>query len=207
MPFVPKRPLALAHLSSVAASAALAKHFGDVVKAARELGVDRKDLRRLTWHNPRVLKAAHERMWLFRVGVRSKIIRALHSESASRQRWGCDAFCESYEFRDHVAAGAMAFAPAPRQRAVGPDNSRAVLEQKAAAELELERVAEFEDDREPARALWSSSLRDAEAPPSPVDLPVWPGEFPPPPLVVGKFRSWTPPRQEPCRRVARSGAA
>ena len=65
MPYVPKRPPALAHLSDEAASIVLARHFGDFVAAARDLGVDRKDLRRLTWHNPRILKAAHERMELF----------------------------------------------------------------------------------------------------------------------------------------------
>ena len=64
MPFIPKRPPSLAHLSDEAAARALSKHFGDVVEAAKELGVDRKDLRRLTWHNPRILDAAHERMSL-----------------------------------------------------------------------------------------------------------------------------------------------
>jgi Bacterial regulatory protein, Fis family len=59
MPFVPLRPPALAHLSDEAASIVLAKHFGDVVKAAKELGVDRRALRRLTWHNPRILTAPH----------------------------------------------------------------------------------------------------------------------------------------------------
>jgi hypothetical protein len=71
----PKRPSALNHLSSATASAVLAKHFGDIVKAARELNVNRKDLRRLTWHNPRILNAAHERIELFRIGVKSKILQ------------------------------------------------------------------------------------------------------------------------------------
>jgi hypothetical protein len=88
VPWVPLRPPALAHLSDEAASIVLAKHFGDVVKAARELGVDRTDLRKLTWHNPRILKAAHERMDLFRIGVRSKILEAVYSRSAKRRRWG-----------------------------------------------------------------------------------------------------------------------
>jgi hypothetical protein len=75
VPWVPLRPPVLNHLSEEAASAVLAKHFGDIVKAARELGVDRKDLRKLTWHNPNILNAAHERMELFRIGVKSKITR------------------------------------------------------------------------------------------------------------------------------------
>jgi hypothetical protein len=98
MPHVPQRPPALDHLSDEAASVVLAKHFGDVVKAAKELNVDRKDLRRLTWHNPRILKASHERMGLFRIGVRSKIIEAVWSRSAKRRRWGVDAMFDSYEF-------------------------------------------------------------------------------------------------------------
>ena len=61
MPHVPTRPPALEHLSDEAASIVLARHFGDIVKAACDLGVDRKALRRLTWHNPRILAAAHER--------------------------------------------------------------------------------------------------------------------------------------------------
>jgi hypothetical protein len=87
MPFVLKRPPALNHLSDEAASIVLAKHFGDVVKAAKELGVDRKDLRRLTWHNPRILNAAHERMELFRIGVKSKILEAVYSPHAKRRRF------------------------------------------------------------------------------------------------------------------------
>ena len=97
----------------------LARHFGDVVKAARELGVDRTDLRRLTWHNPRILNAAHERMELFRIGVRSKIIGAMYSRSAKRRRWGFDAMFDSYEFRDHPFASARWGAPAQRERAQG----------------------------------------------------------------------------------------
>lgn len=56
MPFIPKRPASLAHISDEAAARALSKHFGNIVEAATELGVDRKDLRRLTWHNPRILE-------------------------------------------------------------------------------------------------------------------------------------------------------
>ena len=57
-----RRPASLAHLSDEAAARALSKHFGNIVEAAKELGVDRKDLRRLTWSNPAILDAAHERM-------------------------------------------------------------------------------------------------------------------------------------------------
>jgi hypothetical protein len=152
LPFVPKRPPALAHLSSTDASLALARHFGDFAKAARELGVDRKDLQQLSRHNPRILRAAHERMDLFRIGVKSKIIEAVLSKSAKKQRWGVDALCESYEFRDQLVASNLLLAPAPRERSapVAPVvDAQLVLEQEAAAELERERAAET--DREHRR--------------------------------------------------------
>ena len=118
MPHVPKRPPNLGHLSDEAASIVLARHWGDVVRAAKELGVDRKNLRRLTWHNPRILAAAHERLELFLIGVRSKILEAVYSRSAKRRRWGFDAMFDSYEFRDHLFASAWWAAPARRSRDV-----------------------------------------------------------------------------------------
>jgi hypothetical protein len=148
VPFVPKRPPALKHLSSADASAVLAKHFGDVVKAAKELNVDRKDLRRLTWHNPRILKASHERMELFRIGVRSKIIEAVWSRSAKRRRWGVDAMFDSYEFRDQLF-NAKLLAPAPRQvtKVAEANSALLVLEREAAAELAREQAVELDGDR------------------------------------------------------------
>jgi hypothetical protein len=131
----------LERLSDEAASVVLARHWGDVVKAAKELGVDRKDLRRLTWHNPRILAAAHERMELFHIGVRSKIIAAVYSRSAKRRRWGVDAMFDSYEFRDHPLASARWAAPARREQAA---NAQLVLGREAAAELGRERAIEIE---------------------------------------------------------------
>jgi hypothetical protein len=147
MPHVPKRPPALAHVSDEAASIVLARHFGDFVKAAKELGVVRKALRRLTWHNPRILSAAHERMELFHIGVRFKILGAVYSRSAKRRRWGFDAMFDSNEFRDHPLASARWAAPARREQAAKAVDARLVLELEAAAELERERAAEVEADR------------------------------------------------------------
>jgi hypothetical protein len=221
------------HVSDEAASIMLARHFGDFVAAARELGVARKDLRKLTWHNPRILKASHERMELFRIGVKSKIIEAVYSPSAKRRRWGYDALCDSYEFRDSLFAGAGLLAPAPCERSapVAPVvDAQLVLEQEAAVELERERDAELEGDRRreqegdemraPPLSGWcdidpvsevsevldtSASVPPTEPAPAASGLPAWTGRFGPPPLVAHLYRPWTPPRQEPCRRVARSG--
>jgi hypothetical protein len=230
VPWVPLRPPVLNHLSEEAASAVLAKHFGDIVKAARELGVDRKDLRKLTWHNPNILNAAHERMELFRIGVKSKIIQAVLSKSAKKQRWGVDALCESYEFRDQLLASNLLLAPAQRERAPVVVDAQLVLEREAAAELERERAAELESDRQrelgeemavkKIEALdWGDAVSEespppTEPPPSPEsELPTWPGEFPPPPLVANRYQPWAPlslqPRrereQEPRRRPSRGG--
>jgi hypothetical protein len=187
MPFVPARPLSLAHLSDEAASLALDKHLGDFVKAAKELNINRSNLRKLTWHNPKILNAAHERMWLFRSGVRSKITAAIYSGSAKCRRWGFDAMFDSYEFRDQWSNPALLMlAPASRRRVKAPkaDNAQLVLEREAAAELDRERAAEFERelafemngdrrpgqgdeetraDIEPARALRSLDLRDGDS--------------------------------------------
>jgi hypothetical protein len=146
LPFVPPRPPALKHLSSAAASAVLAKHFGDIVKAAKELNVDRKDLRKLTWHNPRILNAAHERMELFRIGVKSKILEAVYSRSAKRRRWAIDAMFDSYEFRDDPLASARWAASAQRESAAKDVRERMVmaeLAEEAAAELAREQAAEL----------------------------------------------------------------
>jgi hypothetical protein len=148
MTVTPNRPPALKHLSSQAASIVLAKHFGDIAKAARELNVDRKHLRRLTWHNPRILNAAHERMELFHIGVKSKILEAVYSRSAKRRRWGYDALCDSYEFRDHPLASARWVAPAQCEQAKKVVDARLVLELEAAAELERERAVERRREQE-----------------------------------------------------------
>ena len=173
MPFVPKRPPALKHLSDEAASIVLARHFGDVVKAARELGVDRKDLRRLTWHNPRILKAAHERMELFRIGVRSKILEAVYSRSAKRRRWGYDAMFDSYEFRDNPFASARWAAPAERQRVKRAGEARLAVEREAEAELARERAVEIDGDRRREQECVAEPPRSfGKAPP--VQASLWP---------------------------------
>jgi hypothetical protein len=147
VPHVPKRPPALAHVSDEAASIVLAQRFGDFVAAARELGVKRTDLRRLSWHNPRILRAAHERIELFHIGVKSKILEAVYSRSAKRRRWGYDAMFDAYEFRDSPFASAKWFAPASREQAAKVVDARLVLALEATAELEREQAAELEGDR------------------------------------------------------------
>jgi hypothetical protein len=179
-------------------------------------------LRRLTWHNPRILNAAHERIELFHIGVKSKILEAVHSRSAKRRRWGFDAMFDAYEFRDHLFASARWAAPAPCERAPVVVDAQLGLEREAAAELERERAVEADRWREGeemvARKIEALDWGDAdpvseepapaiESPPaeSESELPAWPGQYAAPPLVAHLYRPWTPPRQEPPRRVARTG--
>ena len=147
MPWVPNRPPALTHLSDEAASIVLARHFGDFVAAARDLGVRRVDLGRLARHNPRILKAALERIELF---LDWRAIQNyggdVQPQRCKRRRWGFDAMFDSYEFRDHPFANARWAAPARRERAATAGRARLILEQEAAAELERERILERERD-------------------------------------------------------------
>jgi hypothetical protein len=231
-----RRPPSLAHLSDEAAARALSKHFGNIVEAAKELGVDRKDLRRLTWSNPGILAAAHERIDLFVITMRSELVsQALHGSSRVRQ-CAIDRMYKIAGIPDHPIGKAFAglslglLARAPRARSVVEEKAaeaRAALEREAAAELELERAVEFDHDRrrelegeniELARASRSGSLwvdwRDAdpvseepssatqppiEPAPAESELPVWTGDYPPPPLVANRYR-WEPKPREPRRR-------
>jgi hypothetical protein len=154
-----RRPPSLAHLSDEAASRALSKRYGDIVAAAKDLGVDRKDLRRLTWSNPAILAAAHERIDLFVITMRSELVsQAMHGSSRVRQ-CAIDRMYRVAAIPDHPVGKAFAslslglLARAPRGRSVVEaervevEKAEAALEWEAAAELEREREAEVEADR------------------------------------------------------------
>ena len=84
LPHVPKRPPELEHLTDEAASAALALHYGNFTLAARELGVDRQLLRRLFWHNPRIMDTSKERTELFHSMVIDELVVQLNSQSYAK---------------------------------------------------------------------------------------------------------------------------
>ena len=170
----PKRATALEHLSDEAASIcpqAFRRHRQGFMRPRRAP----QDLRRLTWHNPRILDAAHERMGLFRIGVQSKIMAAVLSRSAKRRRWGFDAMFDSYEFRDHPLASARWSAPVRREQAARVVDARVVLERQAMAELareqererEMEREREIEDDRRRERERIEVMIQRRPSAPSP----------------------------------------
>ena len=62
MPFIPKAPASCKHLDLALVERVLAKHYGDISAAARELKVSGPDLNRLTWSKPHLLDDAHEEM-------------------------------------------------------------------------------------------------------------------------------------------------
>ena len=152
-----RRPASLAHLSDETAARALSKHFGNIVEAAKELGVDRKDLRRLTWSNPAVLDAAHERMSLFVYGQLDEIISGLNSRVASVRRRAADRLLAHPMMLGHPFAGGLSLL-APAARARGPRSSSGLSEEAqgrlARERLEREAAAElaFEGERERALA-------------------------------------------------------
>ena len=81
MPYIPQRPPELEHLTDEQASAALARHYGNFLLAARELGVDHKLLRRLFWHNPKVMATSTMRTEVFHSMVIGELIKQLNSRS------------------------------------------------------------------------------------------------------------------------------
>ena len=155
-----RRPASLAHFSDEAAARALSKHFGNIVEAAKELGVDRKDLRRLTWSNPAILDAAHERMSLFIFVQRDEIISGLNSRVASVRRRAVDRMVAQPDaVRSSRLPRLSLLAPAcasrgPHRSGRGWREGLAALEREAAAEqaIEREREAAAEREREAERA-------------------------------------------------------
>jgi hypothetical protein len=157
-----KRPPSLAHLSDEAAARALSRHFGNMVEAAKDLGVDRKDFRRLTWSNPAILDAAHEQMELFAMVRRDELISGLASKVWDVRRRAADVIStNSVLFDPYSRHDLTKYAPAsrPRTRAPNPaaaaERARLALERQASAErtLEREREAAMEMEREQRREV------------------------------------------------------
>jgi hypothetical protein len=103
---LPKVPAACADLDLAQVSRVLAKHYGDIAGAARELGVSGPDLKRLTWAKPQLLEEAE----LERMGVISQVwhvlITALDSPNWRRRAWASDKIMSSWLARDHPLAPA-----------------------------------------------------------------------------------------------------
>jgi hypothetical protein len=151
----PPRPSSLAHLSDDEAARSLSRHFGDIVAAARDLGVDRTDLRRLTWSNPMILDAAHDRVDLFLGQVWDEAARSLNHRSARVRERAVDRLCAHPRMLGSpFASGLSVFARAPRARVPNPSAAaERALERQASAERERELAAERDAEAERERAL------------------------------------------------------
>jgi hypothetical protein len=153
-----KRPASLKPLSDEQAARALSKHFGNVVAAARDLQVDRKDLRRLVWSNPAILDASHDRMSLFVDQMWSEAVRGLDHRSARVRMRAADRIFAHPRAIDHPFAGGLSlFARAPRargpRRSAEAEKARAAVERELTAEREREAAAERALERERELAL------------------------------------------------------
>jgi hypothetical protein len=70
MSSLPRPPASCADLDLAVVERVLAKHYGDITGAARELGVSGPDLKRLTWAKPELLEEAElERMGGYFTGM------------------------------------------------------------------------------------------------------------------------------------------
>ena len=142
MPFIPKFPPGCAHLDLKEVERVLVRHRANINEAARELGVSRTDLRKLTWHSPKILEEALIWCGVYVNRCNGLLIEALHSKSRRRREWASDKILSS-----SMAYGCL-FARAPSvRRRLGVYTGQARVEWEAAAELELERAAGLEGDR------------------------------------------------------------
>jgi hypothetical protein len=106
MPPIPKPPASCADLDLAVVKRVLTKHYGDIPRAAKELGVSGPDLNRLTWAKPKLLEEAElERMGVI-ARAWSELIRAVYSDDPRRQMWGADKILSSWLARDHPLAPA-----------------------------------------------------------------------------------------------------
>jgi hypothetical protein len=169
MPVIPKTPDSCRDLDLVHVSRMLAKHCGYFPAAARELGVSRTDLRRLTWAKPRLLEEAHEEMELVVLRARSELITAMYSGNSRRRMWAADWILSSWMARDNPLA------PARRS------GTRA----KARAAIVTRFQGEGDDDCLGGEAASLEPAPQPQPQPQPKPkLPVWPGPGLPPPLVA-----------------------
>jgi hypothetical protein len=153
MSSLPRPPASCADLDLALVERTLAKHYGDIPAAARELGVSGPDLKRLTWAKPQLLEEADlERMSVI-AQVWHVLIAALDSEDWRRKMWASDKIMSSWLARDHPLALA-------RRRSAAADVS---VQSKKTVDYTF-RWRTSEDDKRDAEAAWRERLRDAGKP-------------------------------------------
>jgi hypothetical protein len=179
---LPKAPASCEHLDLALVERVLAKHYGDIPRAAKELDVSGLDLNRLTWAKPKLLEEAE----LARMGVIARamgeVIQAIYSDDPLRQMWGADKMLASWLARDHPLA------PARRGTSASAGETRSVIftwaGKEGADEASLDRdgqripVPRYGDDRAAVRPLAAPPPAPSREPPP---RPNGPGPHAPPP--------------------------
>ena len=139
MPFIPKFPPGCAHLDLKEVERVLIRHRANISEAAKELGVSRTDLRRLTWHKPKLLEEALLWCGVYVSRCDGLLIRALDSKSRRKREWAVDKLMSSGMGYGYLLS------PAPREAPAVVD-AQLGLEQEAVAELEREQAVELAGD-------------------------------------------------------------
>jgi hypothetical protein len=104
MPFIPKFPEACRRLDLDLVRRTLEKHRLDICAAAKELGVNRTDLRRLTRHDPELLEEAKWACDLYVINCRSLMIEGLFSSNRRKQEWAVGQILSSSMAYGHPVA-------------------------------------------------------------------------------------------------------
>jgi hypothetical protein len=156
-------PAACAGLDLALVSRVLAKHYGDIPAAARELRVPTPDLRRLTWVEPSLLEEAEDRCGEVVARAWGALIEALYSDDPRRQMWASDKILSSYIARDHPLA------PARRVNAPTPSRGQVAFHWGSPAATD-----EFERDGRTVVVPRYGGDRDDEVvrPPALIERPV-----------------------------------
>ena len=155
-----------AHLDLKEVERVLVRHRANIGEAAKELGVSRTDLRKLTWHNPKILEEALFWCDVYVGRCYGVMIEALHSKSRRRREWGADKILSSSMAYGNPFASAR-WAPSAR-RQLGIYTGQARAQREAAAELEADRQREIVGERVDIEPLRNFGV----APPAQVSL--WP---------------------------------
>jgi hypothetical protein len=173
----PPRPSSLAHLTDDEAARSLSRRFGDIAAAAKDLGVDRTDLRKLTWSNPAILDAAHERQAMFLDRVWDEATAGLTSKSARVRERAVDRLCAHPRMLGSpFASGLSVFARAPRARGPRPGDRGKAAAEEARLELERQAAAEQSFEQERERALEQERVEPRPPAPAPA-MSFWPAHI------------------------------
>ena len=142
MPFIPKFPEACRHLDPDLVRRTLTKHRLDICAAAKELGVNRTDLRRLTWHDPKLLDEAREVCDLYLHRCRALMIQGLFSPNIRKREWAVDQILSSSLAVGHPMA-TVSRAPRPKVKSNRPPSPFIVKMNRRRALKKAERDRAF----------------------------------------------------------------